>query len=98
MLAGDSPRLHRLLGIGVDFVPPLLDRSVVDRIVRVDDRAAWEMRGHLARQEGLLLGISTGANVAAAVELARQLGPDARIYTLACDTGERYFSYAEQFG
>ena len=69
----------------------------IDRVIAVEDRAAWAMKERLGREEGLFAGITTGANVLAALQMARELGPEARVYTLACDTGERYFSLAERF-
>jgi cysteine synthase A len=97
VLSGKPAGPHRIQGFGPGFVPPLLDRSVIDRVVAVSDRAAWAMKERLAREEGLLVGISTGANVQAARVAAGELGPGRAVYTLACDTGERYFSMAEHF-
>lgn len=96
VLRGGKPAAHPVAGIGVDFIPPLLDRKLVDEVIAVESRAAFAMRDRLALQEGLLVGPSTGANVVAAVKIALRLGPDARVYSLACDTGERYFSVAGQ--
>jgi cysteine synthase len=92
VLSGGEPGLHRIQGIGAGFTPPVLDRSIIDEIRTIDDETAWETRGRLAREAGMLLGISSGANVAVARDLARELGPDAVVVTLLCDTGERYFS------
>jgi cysteine synthase A len=97
VLSGEPPHPHRIQGIGAGFVPPVLDRSVIDRILPVVDRAAWNMKERLGREEGLLVGISTGANVVASLQIARELGSGARVYTVACDTGERYFSLGEHF-
>lgn len=97
VLSGGTAAPHRIQGGGPGFVAPIVDRSVIDRIVSVDDAAAWKMKRRLAREEGLLGGISTGANVEASVRLGAELGPQARIYTLCADTGERYFSMAERF-
>lgn len=97
VLSGEPPGPHRIQGIGAGFVPPVLDREVVDRIVAVSDAEAWAARERLGREEGLLVGISTGANVTAALQIAREIGPGGRVYTVACDTGERYFSLAEHF-
>jgi cysteine synthase A len=63
----------------------------------VTDRDAYDTKLALARQEGLLVGISAGANVHAALALARELGPDSVVVTVLCDTGERYFSLDEYF-
>jgi cysteine synthase A len=92
VLQGGRPRPHAIQGIGASFVPGVLDRAVMDRIVSVEDHAAMTMTGRLAREEGLLVGISSGANVVAAVRLAAELGPGKTVVTILCDTGERYLS------
>lgn len=83
--------MHGIQGLGAGFVPPNLDRALLDEIVTVSDVAAERMARRLAREEGLLVGPSAGANVHAAVELARRLPKTARVVTVLCDTGERYF-------
>ena len=84
---------HAIQGIGPNFVPPLLDRSLIDEVLPVPGQAALAMARRLAREEGLLAGISGGANVAAALELAaRPENRGRRIVTLLPDTGERYLS------
>ena len=97
VLSGGKPGLHRIQGIGAGFVPPVLDRSVLDEVRSVRDEDAWATAQALARREGLLVGISSGANVKIACEVARELGPGKRVVTLLCDTGERYFSMGSQF-
>ncbi len=87
----------KIQGIGAGFVPTNYDPSIVDRLVAVSDREAWAMRDRLAKEEGLLVGISAGANVAASIRLGLELGPDAHVVTMLCDTGERYFSLAAHF-
>lgn len=87
----------KIQGIGAGFVPPNYDPSVVDEVMTVTDRDAWETKTRLAREEGLLVGISSGANVCAAMEVARRLGPGRVVVTVACDTGERYFSLDTYF-
>jgi cysteine synthase A len=89
--------VHRIQGIGAGFIPPVLNRSVLDEIVIVEDKDAYRMTKRLAREEGLLLGISSGANVAAALQIAKRLPPEARIVTICCDMGERYFSLEAEF-
>jgi len=92
VLQGGRPRPHMIQGIGASFVPGVLDRSVLDRIVTVQDHEATVMTGRLAREEGLLVGISAGANVVAAGRLALELGPGKTVVTVLPDTGERYLS------
>ncbi len=92
VLSGRKPALHRIQGIGAGFVPDNLDRSLIDRIVAVGDDEAEEMTRRLARAEGLLVGISSGAAATAAVTVAADLGPDAIVLCMLCDTGERYLT------
>ncbi len=87
----------KIQGIGAGFVPDNLDRSVVHEVRTVSDDRAWETKVRLARSEGLLVGISAGANVAVALDVARDLGEGKRVVTVLCDTGERYFSLAAHF-
>lgn len=86
---------HGIPGIGPDFVPPHLRRELLDGIVSITDREALDTSGRLAQEEGLLVGVSSGANVAAALRVATQLGPGRRVVTLLPDTGERYLSFLE---
>jgi cysteine synthase len=92
VLQGGRARPHAIQGIGASFVPGVLDRSVLDRIVSIRDDEATKMAGRLAREEGLLVGISSGANVVAAGQVAAELGPGRTVVTVLCDTGERYLS------
>lgn len=92
VLSGGEPGFHHIQGIGAGFVPDNLDTSVYDEVIRVTDAAAAEHTRALARYEGLLVGISSGANCAAAIQVARELGPDAVVLTVFCDTGERYLT------
>lgn len=98
VLSGGEPGSHRIQGIGAGFVPEVLDTGVYDRVVRVRDEDAWEMRKTLARREGLMVGISAGANVFAAAGVARELGKGRRVVTILPDTGERYLSCGPAFG
>ena len=97
VLSGAQPGPHKIQGIGAGFVPATLDRTVLTEVRTVGDREAYDMAKRLAREEGLLVGISAGANVAVAVRVAAELGPGKRVLTILCDTGERYFSLDEYF-
>jgi cysteine synthase A len=92
VLAGGKAGIHAIQGIGASFVPGVLDRDVYDEIIAVKDEDALAMTGRLTREEGLLVGISSGANVFASLQVAKQLGPGKRVVTMLCDTGERYLS------
>jgi len=87
----------KIQGLAAGFVPKNYDASVVDEVRTVSDRAAWDTKGELARKEGLLVGISAGAAVRVALDVARELGPGSVVVTILCDTGERYFSLDEYF-
>jgi cysteine synthase A len=92
ILQGGKPGPHRVEGIGVSFVPGNFDRRVADRIVAVTDEDAFAMVRRLAREEGVLSGSSSGANVFAALAVARELGPGKRVVTIVPDSAERYLS------
>lgn len=83
---------HAIQGIGASFVPGVLNPDIYDEIIGVTDADALAMTARLPREEGILGGISAGANVVAACEVAQRLGPGKRVVTLICDTGERYLS------
>ncbi len=91
-LLGHEPGLHVIQGIGDGFVPPVLDTSLIDRVVTVSDDDAVSMTRRLTREEGILAGTSSGANVWASLSVGGDLGPDARIVTILPDRAERYFS------
>jgi cysteine synthase A len=92
VLAGGKPGLSGIQGIGASFVPSVLNREVYDELIAVKDDEAYAMTARLTKEEGLLVGISAGANVFAALKVAADLGPDKRVVTVLCDTGERYLS------
>lgn len=90
VLSGKPAGMHGIQGLGAGFVPEILDRSVIDEVVAVSDVAAERMARRLAREEGLLVGPSSGANVHAAHEVAKSLPAGAKVVTVLCDSGERY--------
>ena len=97
VLSGGEPGPHKIQGIGAGFVPKVLDRSLIDQIMTVTDEEAYQTTKQLARKEGLLVGISAGANVFAAQKVAESLGPEKNVVTILCDTGERYLSMEKYF-
>ena len=97
VLIGGEPGPTKIQGLNAGFVPDNYHPDVVDDVIGVTDRAAWDTKLALAKEEGLLLGISAGANVWAAQQVAKALGPGKTVVTILCDTGERYFSLGEYF-
>jgi len=95
VLSGGQPGPHKIQGIGAGFVPDILDRDVIDEVITVGNQTAFDYSRALARQEGIPGGISTGANLAAALEVgARPENRGKRIVTFACSFAERYISSA----
>ena len=84
---------HAIPGIGADFVPPMLNMQLLDEIVPVTDEDASQMSLRLAREEGILVGMSAGANVVASLKIAASLGTNKTVVTMLPDTGERYLSF-----
>ena len=97
VLSGGEAGPHKIQGIGAGFVPKVLDRSLLDQILKVTDEEAYQTAKQLAKKEGLLVGISAGANVFAAQKIAESLGPEQNVVTVLCDTGERYLSIEKYF-
>jgi len=95
VLSGGEPAPHRIQGIGAGFVPGVLDTGVYDEIIQASADDAFDVSRRLAREEGILTGISAGANVWAAMQIAGRPGNEGKvIVTIICDTGERYLSTA----
>lgn len=97
VLSGGEPGPHKIQGIGAGFVPNVLNRKIIDRVITVSDDDAYKTAKLLARQEGLLVGISSGANALAAQQIARELGRGKTVVTILPDTGERYISIEKYF-
>lgn len=98
VLSGKPAGPHKIQGIGAGFIPKVLNRSILDEVITVTDDDAYRTKKSLAEREGLLVGISAGANVFAARQVARRLGKGKRVITVLPDRGERYFSLEKYFG
>lgn len=97
VLSGGKPGPHKIQQLGLGFVPKNLNRLLIDRVIRVADSEAYFMTQRLARKEGILVGISSGANVFAAAKVAKELGKGKKVLTFLCDAGQRYFSVEKFF-
>jgi cysteine synthase A len=97
VLSGGEPGPHKIQGIGAGFIPKVLNRAIIDRVMTVTDDEAYQTAKQLSKKEGLLVGISAGANVFAAQKVAQELGPGKNVVTILCDTGERYISIEKYF-
>lgn len=91
VISGGQPGPHKIQGIGAGFIPETLDTSLIDEVLKVDAQWAMEESRKVAKCEGIFVGISTGANLWAAREMAKKY-PNTNIVTILCDTGERYLS------
>ncbi|GAB2486389.1 cysteine synthase A [Alkalibacterium psychrotolerans] len=92
VLSGKEKGKHKIQGIGAGFIPDILDTDVYDEVLTVTSEEAIETTRRVAREEGLLVGVSAGANITAAIRVAEKLGKGKRVVTIGCDTGERYLS------
>ena len=92
VLSGGTRGEHGFQGMGPGFTPPNLERELLDRVLMIWEEDAFPFARRLAREEGLFIGMSSGANIYAATQVARMLGPGKRVATIACDTGARYLS------
>lgn len=92
VLSGGEPGNHKLVGTSPGFIPPILNQKVYDEIFKIKDEQAYEITRRLAREEGLLVGPSSGAACFAAIEVAKRLSPEDIVVCITCDTGERYLS------
>ena len=89
---GGQPGPHKIEGVGIGYIPPLWNPDIADEIIAVKTEDAKEMTRRLAREEGIFAGTSSGANVIASIQIAQQLGPDAKVVTLMVDSGLQYLS------
>ncbi|OBY78976.1 cysteine synthase A [Paenibacillus sp. KS1] len=92
LLSGGKPGPHKIQGIGANFVPDILNREIYDRIITVENEDAFEIARRVAKEEGILVGISSGAAIYAALQLAKELGVGKRIVAVVPSNGERYLS------
>ena len=97
VLSGGEPGSHRIQGIGAGFVPQVLDTSIYDQVIKVADTDALATARMLAREEGILVGISSGAAAFAALQVAKKLGEGKKVVVVLPDTGERYLSIPDLF-
>lgn len=92
VISGGKPGPHKIQGIGAGFIPEVLNKSILDQVIQVSNEDALETARRMAREEGILVGISSGAAVSAALQTATTLGEGKNLVVLAPDTGERYLS------
>ncbi|MFH0771858.1 MAG: cysteine synthase A [Candidatus Omnitrophota bacterium] len=92
VLSGGPPGQHKIQGIGAGFIPKVLNREIIDEVITVEDKDAFEICEALSKQEGVLAGVSSGAACWASLKVAAELGKGKRVVTIFPDSGERYLS------
>jgi len=92
VMNGGQPKIHNIQGIGEGFVPELVRMDEIDQVIAIRTEDAMDMMARLAREEGLMVGTSSGANVLASLQVAETIGPGKTIITILPDRGERYLS------
>ncbi len=92
VISGGKPGVHGIHGLGAGFLPKLLNKDIIDKVVTVGDDEAMDMTGRLAREEGLVVGISSGAAAFASIKIARELGNGKKVVTIFPDRGEKYLT------
>jgi cysteine synthase A len=92
VLSGGNPGPHPIQGIGAGFVPAIVDRSVIDEVITISKEEAFEMAQRSAKEEGIFIGVSSGASLAAVKKYLSKVPASAKILTFCYDTGERYLS------
>jgi cysteine synthase A len=97
VLSGGPPGPTRIDGLGAGMIPKVLNVDVIDEVIAVPEEVAYQMMKSISTAEGLLVGMSSGANVYAALQVAKEQGPDKTVVTILPDTGERYFSLNSYF-
>ena len=97
VLSGEKSGPHKIQGIGAGFMPDVLNRDIIDEIIKVADEDAFKVSKRLAKEEGLFMGISAGAATWAALKVAKDLGKEKRVIVVLPDTGERYFSMEQYY-
>ena len=92
VISGGKAAPHKIQGIGAGFVPEVYEKDVVDEVMTITDEESYEYARRFGTEEGILVGISSGANIAAAIKIARELGKGKKVVTVAPDGGEKYIS------
>lgn len=92
VISGGQPGAHKIQGIGAGFIPDIYKKEVIDQVITMSDEDAFEYARRMGKEEGILVGISSGANIAGAIKLAKELGKGKVVVTVAPDGGEKYLS------